>query len=164
MINANRASGLVLVGLGALTIYGASLLPPMLGQDIGPSVFPTIIGSGLCLCGILIALGVGSSFEEEEAIILDADGNAAPVPPPTTWQYQFRALLPIGALLFYLLVVERIGFVPAAFVVVASVALSLGARLTHAIALAAIAPVVIHLIFAKFLRVPLPAGLLPMPW
>jgi putative tricarboxylic transport membrane protein len=30
--------------------------------------------------------------------------------------------------------------------------------------IAAIAPVLVHLAFYKLLRVPLPAGLLPMPW
>ena len=33
-----------------------------------------------------------------------------------------------------------------------------------ALPLAALAPIAIHLIFSKLLRVPLPAGLLPMPW
>ncbi len=43
-------------------------------------------------------------------------------------------------------------------------ALALGARLKLAIPLALIAPVGVHLVFYKLLRVPLPDGLLPMPW
>jgi putative tricarboxylic transport membrane protein len=43
-------------------------------------------------------------------------------------------------------------------------ALAFGAKLRVALPLAAIAPIAIHLIFYKLLRVPLPAGLLPMPW
>jgi putative tricarboxylic transport membrane protein len=39
-----------------------------------------------------------------------------------------------------------------------------GARLRVALPLAILAPVAIHLIFYKLLRVPLPPGLLPMPW
>ena len=39
-----------------------------------------------------------------------------------------------------------------------------GGTLRLALALGAIAPVLIHLVFYKLLRVPLPDGLLPMPW
>ena len=39
-----------------------------------------------------------------------------------------------------------------------------GARLKLAIPLAILAPIGIHLIFYKLLRVPLPIGLIPMPW
>ena len=42
--------------------------------------------------------------------------------------------------------------------------LALGAKWKRARPLAARAPCVIHLIFGKLLRVPLPAGLLPTPW
>jgi putative tricarboxylic transport membrane protein len=42
--------------------------------------------------------------------------------------------------------------------------LALGARWKLALPLAVLAPIGIHLIFSKLLRVPLPAGLLPMPW
>ena len=35
---------------------------------------------------------------------------------------------------------------------------------TLSLPLAGLAPIGIHLIFSKLLRVPLPAGLLPMPW
>jgi putative tricarboxylic transport membrane protein len=39
-----------------------------------------------------------------------------------------------------------------------------GARWRLSLPVALIAPVVIHLVFYKLLRVPLPAGLVPMPW
>ncbi len=42
--------------------------------------------------------------------------------------------------------------------------MALGATLRLAIPVAIFAPVFVHLIFAKLLRVPLPRGLLPMPW
>jgi putative tricarboxylic transport membrane protein len=40
----------------------------------------------------------------------------------------------------------------------------LGARLKLAVPVALLAPVGVHLVFYKLLRVPLPDGLLPMPW
>ena len=42
--------------------------------------------------------------------------------------------------------------------------LALGARLRLAIPLAIGAPLFVNLVFLKLLRVPLPSGLLPMPW
>ena len=51
---------------------------------------------------------------------------------------------------------------PALIVYVTSTAL--GARRKLSLPLAMLAPIGIHLIFGKLLRVPLPAGLMPMPW
>ena len=52
----------------------------------------------------------------------------------------------------------------ALFATVYVTATALGARLKLSLPLAVLAPIGIHLIFSKLLRVPLPAGLLPMPW
>ena len=38
------------------------------------------------------------------------------------------------------------------------------AAVAVAIPLAILTPIAVHLVFAKLLRVPLPAGFLPMPW
>ena len=38
----------MLVGLGAAAAYGGSLLPPVPGQQVGPNVFPMVVGAGLC--------------------------------------------------------------------------------------------------------------------
>ncbi|NDG36026.1 MAG: tripartite tricarboxylate transporter TctB family protein, partial [Betaproteobacteria bacterium] len=66
----DRASGFLLVSLGALTCYAASLLPTIAGQQVGPQVFPTVIGVALIACGVLIMLGIGSDFEDEEKLIV----------------------------------------------------------------------------------------------
>ena len=42
--------------------------------------------------------------------------------------------------------------------------LAFGARPSRAIPVALLAPILLHLVFYKLLRVPLPAGLVPMPW
>src|SRR4029078_13416911 len=84
--------------------------------------------------------------------------------PPTGKYYGLRALLPPALLLFYVVVSDGLGFIitPALSVFVPSSAL--GARWKLSLPLAVLAPIGIHLIFAKLLRVPLPAGLLPLPW
>ena len=61
-------------------------------------------------------------------------------------------------------VAERVGFILTAAIIVYVTATALGARWKLALPLTVGAPIVIHLIFSKLLRVPLPIGLLPMPW
>lgn len=161
----DRITGSFVATLGVLAAYGGSRLPPVPGQDVGPSAFPMLIGIGLILCGILIAFGIGQSFEEEaEADLAAVEGPSLHAQTAKPLTYRLRALLPPGLLLFYVVAVDRLGFVPTAALVIFAGALAFGAKLRVALPLAAIAPIVIHLIFYKLLRVPLPAGLLPMPW
>jgi putative tricarboxylic transport membrane protein len=157
----DRVTGLFLVGLGAAAAYGGWLLPPVPGQPVGPNVFPLVIGTGLALCGLAITFGVGHSFEEEEEIIPFAGGEA---PAPRGKLYGLRALLPPALLLFYVVAADRLGFILTAALIVYVTATALGARWKLSLPLAALAPIAIHLIFSKLLRVPLPIGLLPMPW
>jgi putative tricarboxylic transport membrane protein len=157
----DRVTGLFLVGLGAASAYGGWRLPPVPGQPVGPNVFPLVIGIGLALCGLAIAFGIGHSFEEEEEIIPFEGGEA---PAPRGKLYGLRALLPPALLLFYVAVADRLGFILTAALIVYVTATALGARWKLALPLAALAPIAIHLIFSKLLRVPLPIGLLPMPW
>jgi putative tricarboxylic transport membrane protein len=157
----DRVTGLFLVGLGSLAAYGGWLLPPVPGQPVGPNVFPLVIGVGLAICGVMIAFGIGHTFEEEEEIIPIEGGEAV---APRGALYGLRALLPPALLLFYVLAADRLGFFITTALIVLATSTALGARLKLAIPLSVLAPVGIHLIFAKLLRVPLPGGLLPMPW
>ena len=158
----DRVTGLFLVGLGAAAAYGGWLLPPVPGQPVGPNVFPLVIGTGLALCGLAIAFGIGHSFEEEEELI-PVEGEQAKKPPASKL-YGLRALLPPALLLFYVAVADRLGFLITAGLIVFVTSTALGARPKLSLPLAVLAPIGIHLIFSKLLRVPLPAGLLPMPW
>jgi len=158
----DRVTGLFLVGLGAAAAYGGWLLPPVPGQPVGPNVFPLVIGTGLALCGLAIAFGIGHSFEEEEELI-PVEGDQPKLAPPGRF-YGLRALLPPALLLFYVAVADRLGFIITAGLIVFVTSTALGARWKLSLPLAVLAPIGIHLIFSKLLRVPLPAGLLPMPW
>jgi putative tricarboxylic transport membrane protein len=159
----DRTTGLFLVGVGVAAIYGASRLPPMPGQDVGPSVFPTVIGAGIAICGAMIALRIGRSFEqgEEDALARAPDQDGETAKP---WWYGLRALIPVGLLLFYVFAAEKVGFIPIAAVVIFAMAYAMGAKVWQSALLALLAPPVVHLLFSKLLRVPLPIGFLPMPW
>jgi putative tricarboxylic transport membrane protein len=165
----DRVTGLFLVALGGLAAYGGSRLPPVPGQQMGPEIFPMVVGGGLILCGGLIAAGVGRRYEDEAEADLarisaetEADGMPAAAHHSRWWE--LRVLIPPALLLFYYFVVDRLGFLPTAAVVVFTASLALGAKPRLAVPLAIVAPLFVNLIFLKLLRVPLPSGMLPLPW
>ena len=162
----DRVTGLFLAGLGAVAAWQASKLPPIPGQQIGPAVFPMVIGIGLCLCGLLIALRIGRHFEDEAEADLAAhqDAPVADYPGMFGLPVGLNALVPIFLLIFYVLTVDILGFVPVAAIMFGLAALTLRASPKLALLMAVVAPPLVHLVFYKLLRVPLPGGLLPMPW
>lgn len=162
----DRITGAYLIVLGGVAAYAGSRLPPVPGQQIGPSVFPVVIGTGLVICGALIAAGVGRHFEEEVEADLAAHAAAELATPAHagSWWRGLTALVPPALLVFYVVAVDRLGFLVTAAAMVLALALALGARLRLAVLLALAAPPVVHVLFAKLLRVPLPAGLIPAPW
>jgi putative tricarboxylic transport membrane protein len=168
----DRFTGLILIVLGALAYYGGSLLPPVPGQQVGPDVFPMVVGGALVVCGILIALGIGRTFEEDEKIVTSETGevaDAALVELRRGWVADFlqggwKVLTPPVALYFYYFASEKLGFWITASVMVLVLALTQGAKPKWALALAVVAPAFVHLVFYKLLRVPLPIGLLQFPW
>lgn len=170
----DRVTGCLVAALGVLVVWGASRLPAMPGQWLGPSAFPTLVGVGLVATGALIALGVGRGFEEgaldgaptHDAGAHDAAAHDAPAgaDPAAAGGPLWRAAIPVVLLVFYALVVEWLGFVPTAAAILLVMALALGARPRAALALAAVVAPAAHLVFGKLLRVPLAPGLLPMPW
>jgi putative tricarboxylic transport membrane protein len=161
----DRTTGLFLVALGGVTAYAGSRLPPVPGQQIGPNVFPMVVGIGLVLCGALIALGIGHHFEDEADADLAAHADEAQAPARAAWGWRgLMTLVPPALLVFYVLAVDRLGFVVTAGTLVLVAALALGARVRLAVPLALVAPLFVHLVFSKLLRVPLPEGLVPVPW
>jgi putative tricarboxylic transport membrane protein len=150
----DHVSGGILAALGIAAAWFGSRLPGVPGQDVGPAVFPMVVGGGLVLCGIMIALGIGQGFEAPE----EED------PIPRHRLYGLRALLPPALLILYVLIAEPVGFLPTAALIIGIAAVALGASLRLAIPLALLAPFGVHAVFAKLLRVPLPDGVLPAPW
>jgi len=166
---ADRLTGLFIIVLGALAAWGGSRLPPVPGQQIGPEVFPMVVGAGLVLCGMLIVAGVGHRLEEEAEADLaritsefEAD-IGRPMEERSPWR-RLLVLVPPLLLVFYYLAVDRLGFLPTTSLMVLCAALALDGRWRLAVPMALVAPLFVNLVFLKLLRVPLPSGLLPLPW
>lgn len=168
----DRLTGAMLVGLGVASYWGGSRLPQIPGQQIGPNVFPMVIGAALVACGVLIILGIGRTFEEEEKIVTSATGDVADGDTlekaqgrlATFLRGGWKVLVPPAALFFYYFASEKLGFWITASLMVFTLAWSQGAKLKWALGLAVVAPALVHLVFYKLLRVPLPPGLLKLPW
>jgi putative tricarboxylic transport membrane protein len=153
MTRSDQIGGLMLGILGIACITAAGQLPSIPGQPIGPAVFPIVIGAGLCLCAILIFFSIG--------------GTASA--PAEEYAYRmplllFRLAAPGALLVGYYFLVEPIGFLVCGSILVAGAALMMGARLVFAVPLALAATVFIYSIFSSVLRVPLPHGIVSLPW
>ena len=71
------------------------------------------------------------------------------------------ALLVLLAVVLYILLVDRLGFIPLAFLILAGLMLGLGVPARWSIGLGVALTVLFHLLFRRLLHVPLPGGLFP---
>ena len=156
------------------TVWGALLLlfavtivvhvqsfPPMPGQRVGPALFPGLVASGMGVCAVLL---VWSGLRQRAA----ADHDAAWVrfaPWTRSRRHVVAFLLVIAVNVFYIALVDRLGFIPTGIVYLAVLLLGFGVRRRWVVPLSVLVTLTIHYMFYKLLRVPLPWGLLvPIAW
>ena len=143
--------GLLLLALGAAVIGTVSSYPTIAAQRVGPALFPGLIALGLVIGGlILIVRGW-------------RDRALVPWVRFEPWVHSPRhaagVLGVVGSVVFYIIVVDRLGFFLTALLILAVLFRLFGVRLGKSIVIAAIATFVIHFAFYKLLRVPLPWGI-----
>ncbi len=143
-------TGLLLLAGGLIVAGYAQTFPPMPGQPIGPSLFPTIIGAGFALVGLVLA----ASGRKQRATWLAVDG----------WVRTPRALtrvaLVIVSLIAYTLIVQALGFLLTGVLLLSVLFAAFGVRRTRIVPLALGVTVAMHYVFYSALDVPLPWGLL----
>ncbi len=142
--------------LGAAILWHVRAFPSIPGQNVGPGLFPSVLAVAMLVCGaILFATGVKSRR---------AGGAAARWAVAPEWLRSRRHVLAFTVLaaanVFYLLVVDRLGFVLTAFVYLAALMWVLRVRLALVFPVALVMTLAIHYAFYKLLRVPLPWGVL----
>jgi putative tricarboxylic transport membrane protein len=141
----DRALGLLAIAGGVSIIAGTLGFREVPGQPIGSAFFPRIVGAAAIVAGIAqIAAGTG--------------GPPATPPDWMRGRGALRALAVVGAVVGWLLLAGPLGFLPTTALVVAGLALALGARALPAAAVGVAAAAALHVIFASLLRVPLPRG------
>lgn len=144
--------GVALIGVAAVIAFATGDFPEMPGQAYGPALFPRLLAAGFAASGALLVLsGVRNRASQ-------------PVAEFDPWARSARGLaafgVTLGGLLFYILVSERLGFIPTAFVTVAATMITLRGRWASSLAIAAAVTIVVHQIFYGLLLVPLPWGVL----
>jgi putative tricarboxylic transport membrane protein len=142
--------GVFLIALGIAILIHIQSYPLIPGQNYGPALFPGVIAVGLLACGALLFVrGVRAKLPLFEL--------SAWMRNPVTLT-NFLAVCAV--LVFYFVVADPLGFLPTATLCLLGLFLKLKVRVVPAILVAVISALVIHFLFYKLLRVPLPWGVL----
>jgi len=144
-------SGLIAAAFGLAIVVHAQTFPPMPGQPVGPALFPTLIGAGFVAFGLMLVVS-GVRSGERPGVTFDA------------WTRRRRtvrsALAVPTALIFYSLVVDRLGFLLTGVVFLGALFAIFGAPRRWIAPVAVVVTLVLHYAFQTLLRVPLPWGVL----
>ena len=147
MRRVDRWVGLGLAALALAVLWSARGFPDVPGQKLGAAFLPMIIGVGLLLCALAL---VARSLRRGAY----ADSEAG----PEVEEHFGSAAVIVGAVLAYIFLSERIGFLLIAPLCLMAVFLALRVRWTTAVLCAIGGTLLVHLAFYKLLRVPLPWG------
>ena len=151
------------VMLGAIfLLFGISLawysvgLPAIPGHKYGAATFPFFIAMGLIVCSArLIYSGIRQG---REPLVFIPEELKSP-------RALAGATATILLVVFYILFVRIIGFIPTAFIISFIMFLILRVKPARAAMISVVAAFVCDFIFRTMLLVPLPFGLMPrLPW
>ena len=142
--------GVFLVALAIAILIHIQSYPLIPGQNYGPALFPGVIAVGLLGCGVLLFIrGLRARLPLVEL--------SAWIRNPVTLT-NFLAVCAV--LVFYAIAADPLGFLPTAALCLLGLFLKLKVRVMPAIVVAVSSALVIHFLFYKLLRVPLPWGVL----
>jgi len=148
--------GALIALLGAAILWHVQGFPRIPGQNVGPALFPGVLAVAMMICGAIL---IASGLKARRAAGASLRWAVAP-----EWVRSNRHVLAFAVLvasnLFYLLVVDRLGFLLTAFVYLAALMWVLRVRLAVTLPVAFLLALAIHYAFYKLLRVPLPWGVL----
>jgi putative tricarboxylic transport membrane protein len=143
----DRWVGVGLAVLALAVLWSASAFPNVPGQKLGAAFLPTIVGVGLMLCALALVV---RSFRH---------GAYADAEPKAEVEEHFgSAIVIVGAVLAYIFLSERIGFLFIAPLCLMAVFLALRVHWRTGLYWAIGGTLVVHFAFYKLLRVPLPWG------
>ena len=142
--------GAFLIALAVAILVHIQAYPLIPGQKYGAALFPGVIAVGFLITGaLLVARGV------RQGLPLITLGAWLRSP---TLAANFLAICAV--LVFYVVAVDALGFVLTGTTCLGALFLKFGVKPGRAIVIAVVATLVIHTLFYKLLRVPLPWGVL----
>lgn len=150
-------SGLALLLLALLIGWNASGFPEVPGQQIGPAVFPKALAALLALCAVLLILR-GRQATTEQAWVQLGTWLQSPL-------HRRNCLITLACLVFYVLASDFLGFLLCGIAILSVMFYALAVQPSRIAPLAVGLTLLIHTLFYKGLRVPLPWGVLsPIQW
>ncbi|CAN7735253.1 tripartite tricarboxylate transporter TctB family protein [Neorhizobium sp. LjRoot104] len=142
--------GLMLIAFGGWVVWQAQGFPAMPGQIIGPSTFPTLLGT-LCALGGLLLVWQGRRTSQGEFVWIHEG-----------WRIGSRvgcvAVAVLGTLLLGV-TFETVGFPVGGTLLLSALFYAAGLSRPKWIAVAALFVLTVHLVMTRLLYVPLPSGL-----
>jgi putative tricarboxylic transport membrane protein len=153
--------GALFILFGGAVLFHIQGFPKIPGQNVGPALFPGSVAAGIAICGLLLIV------RGLRARAAQGPGAAWVVLPE--W---LRSSKHVGGFavfvavnVFYLLAVDRLGFLIVGSIYLTALMWVLRVRLVRAVPIAIVTTLVIHYAFYKLLKVPLPWGVLtPFAW
>jgi putative tricarboxylic transport membrane protein len=150
-------SGGALLALAIAILVNIQSFPKIPGQSIGPGAFPGLLAVLLAGCALVLIVR-GLKERLGSAWIIPGQWLRSPY-------HVGNFLLTIVALLFYILLSDKLGFILCGMALLAALFWKLRVRSSWIAPIAICVTLLIHTIFYKGLRVPLPWGvLLPFAW
>jgi putative tricarboxylic transport membrane protein len=150
-------SGALTAAFALIIFLGAQGFPAIPGQNVGPKVFPQLIAAGLMVCAVLLVRRGLRTRAAEKWLTLPE------------WATHGRTvvgflMVPLS-LAFYVAASDVLGFIPTACLLLLGLFIMFDVRWRTALIVAVLGTLVIHALFYKMLKVPLPWGILsPYAW
>lgn len=149
--------GLLLLALGAWVLVTVQSYPNIPGQKYGPDLFPGLIAAVLCVCGGLLIVQ-GLKNRQSSPWLQFEEWVRSP-------RHVFSVLILVAMVIAYVLASDAVGFLPLSTLTLSLLMVNLRLPVLKSVLLAIALSLLIHLLFYKLLRVPLPWGwLMPIAW
>lgn len=145
----DRLIGILSIVLGLAIIIRVQFYPSQAGGQPGPALFPEVIGGLFVVVGMVLFWQARRSAEPLIARL-----------PELTAKGAGSILFTAGAIIFYILASQSLGFLLTSFIIMVAIMSLLKATLTLSVPVAAGTTICIYMIFNKMLLVPLPRGLI----
>lgn len=167
--------GAGLLVLSLLILWHVSSFPPAPGQPYNAALFPGIAAAGLAIASIALIVGglrkrsddkaASDAEREKELESLSSEQGMEVLETTKVPSRMLAIILTAGAIVFYLLVANFLGFIITGTIILAVLMWSYGVAFKVLVPVSIIAAVIIHFAFYKLLSVPLPWGVLqPLAW
>ena len=134
-------------------IWYTRTFPAMPGQHYGPALFPVLIGIGFLLTGAILIVSGLARLRTEPLFSGGAWLRSGP--------HLINFVAIVGGLLLYILISDRLGFIPTALLLLFGwLLLFRGGRPISSLAIALAVTLAVDYLFSELLLVPLPLGVL----